>query len=149
MPLPPQYGIHNDRVVNSRVALNYAGTRRLSVNATGGAINGTLASGALTVTGAATVSTTLVVTGLVTASAALTVTTGNLTTAAGDNRVTAGNLRLGVVSAFNTTEPTSAVVMKTGTAPSGAITTSSGIVASSTALNMIIADGTVSTVTGA
>jgi hypothetical protein len=86
------------------------------------------------------------VTGLLTASAALTVTTGNLTVTAGDGRITAGNLRLGAVSAFATTEPTSAVVCKSGTAFAGAIATSSGIMSNDTVLRKIIADGTVSNV---
>lgn len=125
----PQYGVHRD-VANSRVALNYAGTRRLSVNATGVSINGTTTSSdALTVT-----------------SGGLTVTAGGATITAGDAKVTAGNLRLGAISAFATTEPTSAVVMKTGTAPSGAITTSSGVYASATVLRKFIADGTLSDV---
>lgn len=147
MPLPPQYGIHNDRAVNSRVALNYAGTRRISVDSAGMAVNGTSTLvGAVAVTGAATVSTTLVVTGLVTASAALTVTTGNLTTTGGDNRITAGNVRLGAVETFVTTEPTSSIVFKAGTAPAGAITTSGGLQSSATVVTKIIADGTVSNV---
>ena len=61
-------------------------------------------------------------------------------------KVTAGNLRLGAISAFATTEPTSAVVMKAGTAPAGAITTSGGIFSSATVVRKIIADGTVSNV---
>lgn len=46
----PQYGVHRDRD-NSRVALNYAGTRRLSVNGSGVTVNGSLgyaAGGAVT-----------------------------------------------------------------------------------------------------
>jgi hypothetical protein len=86
------------------------------------------------------------VTGALTATAGVTSTTGNSTVTAGDVRVTAGNVRLGVVSTFATTEPTSAVVMKAGTAPAGAITTSAGIFASSTVVRKIIADGTVSNV---
>lgn len=39
MASTPQYGVHRD-VANSRVALNYAGTRRLSVDGSGAAING-------------------------------------------------------------------------------------------------------------
>ena len=129
MPSIPQYGLHRDRA-NSRVALNYAGTRRLSVNGTGVSVNGTTtSSGALTVT-----------------TGGLTVTAGGLVVTASDAAITAGNLRLGVISAFATTQPTSAVVMKTGTAPAGAITTSSGIFASATVLQKIIADGTVSNV---
>lgn len=72
--------------------------------------------------------------------------TVGITVTAGDLRVTAGNARLGAVSAFATTEPTSALVMKVGTAPAGAITTSGGIFASSTVVRKIIADGTASNV---
>jgi hypothetical protein len=141
----PQFGVQRD-IANSRVSLNYAGTRRVTIDASGAAVTGTLSSGALAVTGAATVSTTLVVTGLVTASAALTVTTGNLTTTAGDNRVTAGNLRLGAVAAFGTTEPTSWVVFKSGTQPAGAITTSGGVGSDDTTVQKIIAAGTINNV---
>lgn len=70
--------------------------------------------------------------------------TGNVTATAGDVRVTAGNVRLGAVTAFVTTEPISAVVMKTGTAPAGAVTTSGGIFTDGTTCKKIIADGTVS-----
>jgi hypothetical protein len=46
----PQFGLHRD-VANSRVALNYAGTRRFHVNGSGASVNGTFgSSGALTVT---------------------------------------------------------------------------------------------------
>lgn len=71
---------------------------------------------------------------------------GNLTAIDGDVRITAGNLRLGAISTFGTTEPTSAVVMKTGTAPVGAITTSGGLFSSTTVVRKIIADGTASNV---
>ena len=81
----------------------------------------------------------LTVTGALTASTGLTATTGDL-------RVTAGNSRLGAVSAFATTEPTSALVMKQGTAPSGAIATSGGIFSDGTVVKKIIAAGTVSNV---
>ena len=78
------------------------------------------------------------------ASAALTLTgTATITV---DARITAGNVRAGAISAFATTEPTSAVVLKVGTAPVGAVATSSGIYASSTVLRKIIADGTDSAV---
>lgn len=51
MPSTPQYGLQKD-VANSRVALNYAGTRRFSVNSSGASVNGTLAtSGATTASG--------------------------------------------------------------------------------------------------
>lgn len=64
----------------------------------------------------------------------------------GDVRIVAGNLRLGAISTFGTTEPTSAVVMKAGTAPAGAITTSGGLFSSATVVQKIIAAGTVSNV---
>lgn len=82
----------------------------------------------------------------ITAGTGMTVTTGNSVVTAGDLRVTAGNERLGVVSTFASTEPTSALVMKTGTAPAGAIATSGGIFSSATVVRKIIADGTVSNV---
>lgn len=72
--------------------------------------------------------------------------TGGITATTGDAKITAGNVRLGAISAFATTEPTSAVVMKAGTAPAGAIATSGGIFSSSTVVQKIIADGTVSNV---
>ena len=69
-----------------------------------------------------------------------------LTVTAGDVKATAGNYRSGPINAFGTTEPTQAVILEAGTAPAGAITTSSGIFSSSTVLRKIIADGTVSNV---
>ncbi len=56
-----------------------------------------------------------------------------------------GNVRLGAVSAFGTTEPTSALVMKEGTNPVGAITTSGGIFVTTggATISKIIAAGTV------
>lgn len=80
------------------------------------------------------------------ASGGITATTDNITVTAGDLRVTAGNARLGAVSAFATTEPTSAIVFKQGTAFAGAITTSGGLMSNGTAVRKIIADGTVSNV---
>ena len=76
----------------------------------------------------------------------LTITAGNAVATAGDVRVTAANVRLGAVETFGTTEPTSAVVLKAGTAPAGAITTSGGVFSSATVVQKIIADGTVSNV---
>ena len=64
----------------------------------------------------------------------------------GDERITAGNLRLGGVNTFANTQPTSAAVMKQGTAPVGAITTSGGVFSSATAVQKVIADGTVSNI---
>jgi hypothetical protein len=106
------------------LSLYVVGTLVKTVTATGESGSGTLAS---SVGGVFTAGTGLVVT-------------------AGDAKVTAGNVRLGVISTFATTEPTSAVVMKTGTAPVGAITTSGGIYSSSTVVRKVIADGTNSNV---
>ena len=114
---------------NSRLDFYYNGTRIGHLNANG--ITSTLVIAATTT---------------LTAGTGLTVTTGNEVVTAGDHRVTAGNVRLGAVSAFATTEPTSAYVMKQGTAPAGAITTSGGIFSSATVVRKIIADGTVSNV---
>lgn len=100
---------------------------------------GTASSALLAVTGAISASTTVDATTTVTAGTGLTVTTG-------DAKVTAGNVRLGAISAFVTTEPTSAVVMKAGTEFAGAITTSGGIMASATVVRKVIAAGTVSNV---
>jgi hypothetical protein len=82
----------------------------------------------------------------ITAGTGLIVTTGNNVNTAGDHRVTAGNVRLGAVSAFATTEPTSAYVMKVGTNPVGAVTTSNGIFCTTggATISKIIAAGTVS-----
>ena len=129
---------------NNRLDYYYRGTRAGHINASGMSLTGTLTSaGALTVTAGG-----LTVTdgGLTVTAGGATVTAGNLVTTAGDNRITAGNVRLGAVEAFATTEPTSAVVMKTGTAPAGAITTSGGLFSSTTVVRKIIADGTVSNV---
>ena len=85
-------------------------------------------------------------TGLLTATAAATVTTGDMTVTAGDAHVVAQNLYLGAETAFATTEPTSAVIFKQGTAFAGAIGTSSAIQSNGTLLRKVIADGTVSNV---
>ena len=113
----------NKDQVNNRLDFGYNGNR----------------TGHVTSTGALTIAT------LLTATAALTVSAGNLTVSSGDYRGT-GNLRLGVVSAFGTTEPTSALVMKSGTAYAGAITTSGGIQSTDTVVTKVIAAGTVSNV---
>ena len=76
----------------------------------------------------------------------LTITAGGQTITAGDLGLTVGNVRLGVANAFATTQPTQALVIESGTAPAGAITTSSALFASDTVLRKIIADGTVSNV---
>ena len=75
------------------------------------------------------------VTGTIVASAQISNTTGDI-------RAAAGNLRLGVVSTFATTEPTEAVVMKQGTQPSGAITTSGVLYSTATVVGKMIANGT-------
>lgn len=115
--------------LNSRLELYVAGTKVADASSTVFTPVGALAAGT-TVTGG---------TGIV-------ATTGNITATTGDVRITVGNERLGVVSAFGTTEPTSAVVFKTGTAPAGAIATSGGLFSSTTVVRKIIADGTVSNV---
>lgn len=99
------------------------------------------ASGA-TVTMAGALSATTTVTG----TTGVVATTGNVTATAGDVNATAGNFRAGAINTFGTTEPTSAIVFKQGTAFAGAITTSCGLQASATVLRKIIADGTVSNV---
>lgn len=113
-------------------------TGGLTINV-GGTVVATAAAASFAVTGGITASTTIASTTTMTAGTGLTVTTG-------DAAVTAGNVRLGAISAFTTTEPTSAIVFKQGTAFAGAITTSSGLQASATVLRKIIADGTVSNV---
>ena len=113
---------------NNRLDMYYRGTRVGHINASG-----------VSAAAGFTATTTLAATTTVTAGTGATVTTG-------DAAITAGNLRLGAISAFATTEPTSAVVMKAGTAAAGAITTSGGLFASTTVVRKIIADGTVSNV---
>ena len=100
---------------------------------------GTASSALLAITGGITTTTSLGSTTTITAGTGLVVT-------AGDAAITAGNLRLGAISAFATTEPTSAVVMKVGTNPVGAITTSGGIFVTTggATISKIIAAGTVS-----
>ena len=73
--------------------------------------------------------------------------TGTLTSVTnGDLQVLAENLYRGAATAFATTEPTSALILKQGTQAAGAIATSSAIMANATILRKIIADGTVSNV---
>ena len=55
-------------------------------------------------------------------------------------------ITLGAHSAFATTEPTSAIIFKSGTAFAGAITTSGGLQSSDTVVTKVIAAGTVSNV---
>lgn len=121
---------------NNRLAIYYRGALAGHVKANGFGPSAT----SYDRTGSLSLATT------VTAGTGLIVTSGNDVVTAGDHRVTAGNARLGVVSAFATTEPTSAYIMKAGTAPVGAVTTSSGIFSSATVVRKIIADGTASNV---
>ena len=73
--------------------------------------------------------------------------TGTLTSVTnGDLQVLAENLYMGAATAFATTEPTSALILKQGTQAAGAIATSSAIMANATILRKIIADGTISSV---
>ncbi len=136
---------------NSRLDLYYRGTRAGHINATGFTTTGTTTStGALTVTaGGLTVTAggaTITAGGLTVTAGGGTITAGNLTTTAGDNRITAGNVRLGAVETFVSTEPTSWIVFKSGTQPSGAITTSGGLGANDTTVQKIIAAGTINNV---
>lgn len=114
-------GFQNDPD-NSRLNIVYNGTRIASYTSSGQTIVGTFS-----------------------ASTTLTAGTGLVVTA-GDGAITAGNLRLGAINTFGTTEPTSAVVMKVGTAPAGAITTSNAIFSAATVVQKIIAAGTVSNI---
>ena len=70
-----------------------------------------------------------------------------VTTHSAETRIAEGfNLRIGTISAFVTTEPTNAIVMKVGTEFAGAITTSGGLMSSATVVRKVIAAGTVSNV---
>ena len=134
MPSGTHTGWHWDRT-NNRLNFYYRGTRAGHI--TGTALVGVAALEATTT---------------FTAGTGWTDTTGNTVNTAGDLRVTAGNLRLGVVEPFTgggATEPTSALVMKTGTAPAGAIATSCAIFSSTTVLRKIVAGGTVTNIEAA
>ena len=89
---------------------------------------------------------TLTTNGLGVTAGGIGITAGDLTVTAGDAHVVAENLYMGAETAFATTEPTSAIIFKVGTAAAGAIVTSSALFASSTVLRKIIANGTVSNV---
>ena len=128
MPSGKHNGWNWDRT-NGRLDFYYLGTRVGHITAAG-----------LTTVAAMSAGST------VTAGTGITTTTGNNLNSAGDERITAGNLRLGAVSAFANTEPTSAVVMKAGTPPAGSITTSGGVFASATVVRKIIAASTVTNI---
>ena len=146
----PVSPVHNgwswDRV-NGRLYAYYRGTQVFYITANSIVYLQTYTiSGGLTTTTSIAATTSISATTTMTAGTGLTVTTGNLTVTSGDEAITAGNLRLGVIETFAMTQPTSAVVMKTGTAPVGAITTSGGLFSSATVVRKIIAAGTASNV---
>ena len=117
--------------VNARLDFYYRGTRIGHIDAAG--LTGALGLAATTT---------------ITSGTDLSVDAGNTTVTAGDARVTAGNFRLGAVTAFSGTEPTSAVVMKVGTNPVGAIATSGGIFVTTggATISKIVAGGSVNTI---
>lgn len=120
---------------DGRLDFYYEGTRVGHIDATG-----------LTTAALIEATTTVAAGTTVTGGTGVIATTGNVLATAGDLRATVGNVRLGVVSTFGTTQPTSAVVMKAGTEFAGAITTSGGLMSSATVVRKVIADGTVSNV---
>ena len=128
------YGWHRD-VPNSELDILVAGTIVLTSSAT-----------AVTLPAAVTSGLTVAAGGLTVTAGGLTVTAGDCTTTAGDMHVVAQNFYLGAETAFGTTEPTSAMIFKEGTAPAGAIATSSALFSSATVLRKIIAASTVSNV---
>lgn len=138
----------------TKLGIYYRGTLVGTANATDFGMVGAGASTSLTSTTGITAGTSvdagtsLSATTTITAGTGVIVSTGNATNTAGDSRITAGNLRLGAISTFAATEPTSAVVMKEGTNPVGAITTSGGVFVTTggATISKIIADGTVSQV---
>jgi hypothetical protein len=115
-------------MVNGVLEAYYNGTRILRGNATALTVPGTLTvDGAVTLTGAQTL------TGITTHSDELRVANGK-------------NIRVGTISSFGTTEPTNAIVFRSGTEFAGAITTAGGLMSSDTVLRKIIAAGTVTNV---
>lgn len=137
---------------NNRLDFYYRGTRVGAISATAfsrTSAAGSLAiTGGLSVTGSITAGSSIDATTTITAGTGLTVTSGNAVNTAGDTLNTAGNTRLGAVSAFATTEPTSALVMKAGVNPVGAIATSGAVFVKDdgTVVQKIIAAGTVSNI---
>jgi len=128
------FGFHRD-IGNSELDIQVAGTVIFTASST-----------AVTLPSGVTSGLTIAAGGLTVTAGGLTVTAGDLTTTAGDMHVVAENFYLGAETAFDTTEPTSAMIFKAGTAPVGAIATSSALFASATVLRKIIAASTVSNV---
>ena len=124
---PTLRGWWNDQI-NARLVAVYNGTEIFDFD--GNDMNiaqNVVAAGTLTTTGAQTLT--------------------GVTTHSAETRIAQGfNLRIGTISAFGTTEPTNAVVMKEGTEFAGAIATSGGLMSSATVVRKIIAAGTVSNV---
>jgi hypothetical protein len=147
MPVSSKHTGWRRDVSNSRLDMYYNGTRVGAISAAGiSTVAAVTATTSVDATTSVSAGTTVAATTTVTGGTGVIATTGNITCTAGDVRITAGNERLGVVSTFGTTEPTSAVVFKTGTAPAGAITTSGGVFTDGTTVKKIIAAGTVSDV---
>ncbi len=138
---PTHTGFYRN-VATGRLEIYYKGALVGQANGTDFGMIGAVATTTLASTTTITAGTGIVATTTLTAGTGVTVTTGNMVVAAGDVRNTAANLRLGAVETFAMTEPTSAVVMKTGTAPVGTITTSGGIFSTTTVINKIVAGGT-------
>lgn len=113
---------------NSRLVATFNGTEIFDFDGNDVVVTqNTTFSGTTTLTGAQTL------TGVTTHSDELRVANGK-------------NIRVGTISAFAMTEPTNAVVMRSGTAFAGAITTAGGIQSTDTVLTKIIAAGTVSNI---
>ena len=119
---------------NSRLDIYVDGTVAARLNDAGSYL--TVPAGGLTVTAG----------GLTVTAGGATVTAGDIIATAGDVKITAANLKLGAVSAFATTQPTSAAIFKVGTAPSGAATTTGALYTDGTVIKKIIAAGTASNV---
>lgn len=113
---------------------------------TDGGVTGTIANLYTTMIGARTIIATNTIT--YTTAAGLNVENPVASTGATFTNIrsirSAGNIQIGAAAAFASTQPTGSLVMKSSTAPAGAVTTSGAIWSSDTVLNKIIADGTVS-----
>jgi len=124
---PRHKGWWNDQI-NGRIVAVYNGTEIFDFDG-----NDMVITPNVTMAGSATVTGAQTFTGVTTHSAELRVANGF-------------NIRVGTISAFGTTEPTNAIVFRSGTAFAGAITTAGGLQSSDTVVTKIIAAGTVSNV---